>query len=359
MRSANRTTVRALAATAATAIALTIAAPATASAAPATDSGLFGTADPTYDGVFRQSLGLLGLTAVGVKPSVAAVSWLLGQQCSDGSFQAYRADPAVACGTSDAVAYTGPDTNSTALAVAALMSIDDASAVPSATRAKVVSAASRATTWLLRQQAKDGGWTWFPGGTSDANSTGLVMAAILAQAPSPKIPALVAGRRFLGTLVTPCSSADGGGLMFQAGAKADAGSSSQGFVGLTGTVPVAGPKRLAAAPSCAGTTASKVASYLSKQILAQGALQSAYGTGPDYTSTATAVLGFVSAGNGRQAVAKATATLAANAAAYTKGDDGAHASALGLLLMVSEATGRNPKSFGGINLIAALQGSQR
>ena len=55
-----------------------------------------------------------------------------------------------------------------------------------------------------------------------------------------------------------------------------------------------------------------------------------------------------------------TATLAANARAFTTTKDGAaDPAALGLLLMVSEATGKNPRAFGGINLVTALQGSQR
>jgi hypothetical protein len=181
----------------------------------------------------------------------------------------------------------------------------------------------------------------------------------MTQAPNFKVPAYVAASRFLSTLVAPCGSADGGGLSYQKGAKPDASASSQGLLGLTAAVPVAGPKKLAGSPACSGTTGRKVASYLSSRILAKGALDSSFGSGPDYTSTASTVMAFVAAGYGKPAVAKATSTLAANARAFAEKDGAAVPAALGLLLMVSEATGRNPRSFGGINLVTALQGSQR
>ncbi|MGW3140995.1 prenyltransferase/squalene oxidase repeat-containing protein, partial [Streptomyces sp. NPDC001139] len=60
-------------------------------------AGLYGTSDPTYDGVWRQSLALLAQRTVGVEPAGAAVAWLAGQQCGDGSFAAYRATAGTPC----------------------------------------------------------------------------------------------------------------------------------------------------------------------------------------------------------------------------------------------------------------------
>ena len=358
-KASKRHALKLAAATAAGALALMSLGQATAQAAPSSTTGLYGSADPTYDGVFRQSLAILGLTSAGVKPSAPGITWLLDQQCADGSYQAYRADLAAPCAPSDPAKATGPDTNSTAAAIAALMAIDNTGAAPAATIGKVTDAAARAGLWLGKQQLKDGGWPYFPGGASDANSTGLALAGVMTQAPNFKVPAYVAASRFLSTLVAPCGSADGGGLGYQKGAKPDASASSQGLLGLTAAVPVAGPKKLAGTPSCSGTTGRKVASYLSSRILAKGALDSSFGSGPDYTSTASTVMAFVAAGYGKPAVAKATATLAANARAFAEKDGAAVPAALGLLLMVSEATGKNPRSFGGINLVTALQGSQR
>ena len=72
------------------------AAAATVAATTPANVGLFGAQDPTYDGVYRQSLSIIGLVATGRSPDAAAVNWLLAQQCTDGSFTAYRANTTVA-----------------------------------------------------------------------------------------------------------------------------------------------------------------------------------------------------------------------------------------------------------------------
>lgn len=105
-----------LAAVAATALSVSL----LAAPAQAADTGLYGNTDPTSDGVFRQSLAILGLTASGLRPAPSAVQWLKDQQCANGAFQSYRADTSTPCAPSDPAAFTGPDTNSTALAAMAL-----------------------------------------------------------------------------------------------------------------------------------------------------------------------------------------------------------------------------------------------
>ena len=73
-------------------------------------SGLYGTQDPTYDGVFRQSLAIIALRSHGQAVPAAAQTWLLRQQCPDGAFEAYRADTSLACKESDPESYSGKDT---------------------------------------------------------------------------------------------------------------------------------------------------------------------------------------------------------------------------------------------------------
>ncbi len=96
--------------------------PSTSSSAPSGKSGgtdgLYGSADPQYDGVWRQSLALLAQDTAGVIPSSSAVKWLTDQQCDNGAFAPFRADPAKACD-----AKTMVDTNSTAAAVQALWAV--------------------------------------------------------------------------------------------------------------------------------------------------------------------------------------------------------------------------------------------
>jgi hypothetical protein len=327
-----------------------------ASAAPSPTVGLYGDSDPTYDGVWRQSIGIMGLAANEITPPAAAITWLLGQQCANGSFQEYRADLNVPCGASDPVNYTGPDTNATAAALMALMALDDSDVkVPARTMNAIVDAADKAGVWLRRQQNADGGWAYFPGGTSDANSTGLSLSGILTQAPSYDITAYKRAARFLGTVAASC--ADGGGFAYQAGSAVDGSASAQGLVGLVGPMPVSGPRKLAVGAPCANTAKGKAISYLAKGLAATGTLTSALSAGqPDYANTATAVLGLVAAGQGRAAVAKAVSALKANASAFTAGGS---PTATGLLLLVAQATGGKPTAFGGLNLVNALNASIR
>ncbi|MFE0423072.1 hypothetical protein [Streptomyces sp. NPDC058953] len=131
---ARRTAVRRAAAVLAVSAVLGAAAAPVASAAttppPATPlpSGLFGTTDPAYDGVWRQSLALLAQDTAGLKPAGKAVDWLTAQQCADGAFPSYRADVSGAC-----AAKLPRDSNATAAAVQALTATGGAE--PSVTKA--------------------------------------------------------------------------------------------------------------------------------------------------------------------------------------------------------------------------------
>lgn len=336
----------------ATCAAITIPAPsALATTTRASDAGLYGASDPTYDGVFRQSLAILGLAAIRAPQTPAAVTWLLKQQCADGSFQAYRADLSKPCDPVDNQNGTGPDTNSTALAIDALAAVKTPAAVASAKRAR---------TWLLRTQRPDGGFPYRVGAASDANSTGLSLTAV--QAGPTVLPNVansdqiqLRARRYLASVMQPCTAADGGALAYQAGNKPDASATSQGLIGISGTLPVAGPRPLQANPKCAGALAAKAGSNVARQITSDGSLTSSFSGSPDYTSTAFAVLGLVQGSVGKAAVTRGLATLRANANAYVNSSQGVSPGALGMLLMVSGATGSSATSFGDINLLSTLR----
>ena len=79
-----RTTTRITVAAAAAALVLPAILPSPASAATQAPPGIFGTSDPTYDGVFRQSIALVGLRAAQTPIPPSAVGWLVGQQCASG-----------------------------------------------------------------------------------------------------------------------------------------------------------------------------------------------------------------------------------------------------------------------------------
>ena len=328
-----------------------------AATAPSATTGLYGSADPTYDGVYRQSLALLGLEAVGAKPAPQAITWLLNQQCSNGAFQAYRADLSSPCSTPDPQNFTGPDTNSTALALMALMGLQNHQSASPTLIGRAIDASMKASDWLTKQQAADGGFPWTSGGVSDANSTGLSLAAMLSMAPSFDFPAYKKATRYLGSLSSTCAA--GGGFAFQSGGAANGSATAQGLVGIVGTLPVEEPRRIAVAAPCGNTAKAKAASFLSRALSSTGTLTSPYGSDPDYANTAAAVLGLVGAGQGRSSVAKGTAALTSAAQGFATHSGGPDPGAIGLLLQVAAATGGKPTAFGGVNLVSLLSSSMR
>ena len=165
-------------------------------------NGLFGAADPSFDGAFRQGLALMALKVVGVTDT-AATDWLVGQQCADGLWTAFRADTTKPCPAVDPNTFTGPDTNSTALAVLGLQA-----------QGRTAPAANGATA-LLAVRNSGGGWGFLARSDqpTDANSTGLVVTALRAangsQDPqgTSAVMALQAG--------CDAAAADIGGIAFQ------------------------------------------------------------------------------------------------------------------------------------------------
>lgn len=314
--------------------------------AHAADSGLFGDQDPTYDGVFRQGLAITALHATGVDIPERAVDWLLDQQCANGSFEAYRADSSAPCGKSDPKAFSGPDTNSTALAATALYLAGEQAA------------ARRAVTWLIDAQNRDWGFPYYSGGSSDANSTGLSLIALQTVQPQDRSARVPNAKGFLGTLKLKCSS--GGGLAYMKGSATNGLASAQGYAGLAGGLPTAPQNSLAGNPRCTkGKTDTNVGAFLAKAMTAGGAVPSDFGPGPDYTATGWAILGFVGEGVGSRAVSSGVRALKTNVRDYGFADGDPNPGALALMSLVAEATGENPRSFGGVNLITGITGSMQ
>jgi hypothetical protein len=160
------------------------------------DAGLFGVQDPTFDGAFRQGLALLALRAVKDKITdlhvVEGIAWLAQQQCANGLWESYRSNTAVACDNADPNTFSGPDTNSSSMAIQGLASwgyrpLQD----------QVVAS-------LHASQSSDGGWPYVAAGGqgSDPNSTALVIQALVAEKQHPaQTTWSVAGGTPLGALV--------------------------------------------------------------------------------------------------------------------------------------------------------------
>jgi len=313
----------------------------------AQDKGLYGTNTPTFDGVQRQGLAILGLMSVGVKPTSSAINWLVRQQCADGSFEAYRANTNVPCKVSDPINFSGPDTNSTAIAAAALAAVGR------------TAQARKAVTWLNDTQLPNWGWPYYAGGQADANSTGLAIMALRNVQPQDRSARVPNAVSYLGSLQLPCGSTNGGALPYQAGGPANMLASSDAFVGMTATPPLTAPKRLKRNPSCTGSVTNRVGSFMAAQLSANGLLQSDFGSGTDVGSTARAVIGLTSMGAGAGAVKRGTAAVKGQARSYAAPEGIANPGGLGLLMMVAKSTNSDPRSFGGVNLVRTLQRSER
>ncbi|MGW3911361.1 prenyltransferase/squalene oxidase repeat-containing protein [Streptomyces sp. NPDC005070] len=314
-------------------------------------SGLFGSADPTYDGVWRQSLALLAQHTVGVKPAVKAVDWLTGQQCANGAFAAYRADATAACD-----AKTQVDTNSTAAAVQALGALgghDDAT--------------GRAVTWLKSVQNKDGGWGYMAGGASDTNSTSVVIGALKAVDKKPQSVTKDGKSPYdvLVKLSKVCGGDGGGAFAYQPDktgklvANADAtaagviASLGKGFVAEPGLQPYDLTDCVIAGTPNRTDAGSNGADYLARSLAKTPYLKSALPGAkdqPDYGNTADAVVA-LSADGATKLVKEPLAWLEKNSADWAaKSGPAAYAQ----LIFAAHATGTDPRDFGGKDLVAQL-----
>ena len=159
--------------------------------------GRFGAQYANFDGSYRQGLSLAALSVVTPRPSsitpgagqtidhLAPVAWLIDQQCSDGSWMAFRSDTTAPC-VEDPNTWTYKDSNGSAMAALGLSAVG-------------ASAPVDPTTWFQAVRGNDGGWGAFPAGkttASDADSTGLVIAALEALGHVPDESAYVALRSF-------------------------------------------------------------------------------------------------------------------------------------------------------------------
>lgn len=138
-------------------------------------SGLFGTQFAAYDGVYRQGLAIAALISAGVTPDPSAISWLMDQQCTNagfvGAYMPFRADTTVEC-ADDPDSWSGADTNAAAMAVTALTY-----AAPDDSTAQSTIAA--ALDWLEGFRDTQGGWASNSWSGPDANSTAVVVQALI------------------------------------------------------------------------------------------------------------------------------------------------------------------------------------
>ncbi|MFD8234613.1 prenyltransferase/squalene oxidase repeat-containing protein [Streptomyces sp. NPDC059696] len=318
------------------------------SSSQAFPSALYGSTDPKYDGVWRQSLALLAQDTVGVKPAAKAVRWLERQQCADGSFASYRPDPTAACD-----AKTMRDTNATSAAVQALAALGGHDG-----------ATGKAVAWLKSVQNEDGGWGYSAGGASDTNSTSVVVGALAAagEKPGQVVKDGKSPYDALLKLALPCGGDQDGAFAFQPDKKgklaANADATAAGVLGALGKGMVVEPGKKSDATCEKAATpeqaAANGAAYLTATLAKDdGHLMSALAGAepqPDYGNTADAVVALAARGDTAQAE-KSVRWLAKNSAAWAAQSGPA---AYAQLILAAHATGRNPRDFGGADLVKQL-----
>ncbi|GJF28678.1 hypothetical protein KNE206_13780 [Kitasatospora sp. NE20-6] len=334
--------------------------PAPSPAAP--PAALYGKGDPTYDGVWRQSLALTALASAKAAPADSAVAWLTGQQCADGGWPSYRAAGA-ACDPKT------EDSNATAVAVQALTALGGHQ-----------DAVAKGVAWLRATQNTDGTWAYNPGSPGDANSTGLAVSALTAAHVDPAGVARAGKSAWdgLAGLQLGCAApaAGRGAFAYQPApdgtlAANNLATAQAALAAAGGALPVTTTDRTDAAPAApvcpAGGTTTAVAhadsaeaasAHLVAQLNANGQHLMLTTPGaepaPDLNATSWAVLSLVRAGHPHQA-APAADWLAGNGYAWAaKGKDGTDASATATLLLVAQAANLDPYNFGGTNLVQLL-----
>ena len=316
------------------------------------DAGLYGSSDPTFDGVYRQSLSVLALEASDRKVPASAIKWLKKQQCADGGFEAYRSDAASPCQTPDPSSFSGQDSNSTALAAAALWHTGNRKQ------------ARRAANWLDARQNADGGWAYYPGpgAISDTNSTAISLGALKLVRNSEK-------GGYLRSVQRRCGAPKRlrGGMAFDTSSRTvNDNATSQAAWTLGGGMALPKPvriKRSSPKLRCATkktSTQRAAIGYLNKRLSAvKGDLPFGGGfPGTDYAGTATATIALANAGAGRASVRTTTRFLKRSAKTWVTASGADSPGSLALLILVADSTGNNARDFGGLNLFKRLARSQ-
>ncbi|HEY5383955.1 MAG TPA: hypothetical protein VIJ56_01880, partial [Acidimicrobiales bacterium] len=147
------------------------------------DAGLFGTETQLNAftvGGYVQGLVFTALKATGQTADAAAINWLTGQQCPSGGWVLQSQATSFGGCTEDPSNGTGPDTNSTSLALQGL----------AAQGALTPGVQTSALSFLTSGQDADGGWSLYQSSSaqpqlSDPQSTGLVIQALAALGLSP------------------------------------------------------------------------------------------------------------------------------------------------------------------------------
>ncbi|MGC0416634.1 hypothetical protein [Embleya sp. AB8] len=307
---------------------------------------LYGKTDPSTDGVRRQSLAVLALASAQTQPAPSAIEWLLGQQCADGGFTAYRADPAAACDANR------EDTVATATAIEALRALRTYD-----TRV------ARGVDWLRAKQLADGSFAASPGpnAVGDPTATAAATSALVTAGTSPELLRAPEGRTptdALGASQLRCTAPgpDRGAFTAGRGTPVDPLLTGRAVLALGyGTQPTVAAPSIAVTPlNCPGAEPNRQAAAQAGAAWLIAKLQAGgnhLGGPTDFDATVAAVQAL--SATGHPAEAGAAADWLAAGAKNMAGND---PSRLASLILAAKATNRTVTTFGGLdlpNLLAA------
>ncbi|MFL6076503.1 MAG: prenyltransferase/squalene oxidase repeat-containing protein [Mycobacteriales bacterium] len=320
---------------------LALAAAVPARAAGPLPAGLFGAQDPSRGGVARQALAITALRTAGVLAGTRSYDWLRDQQCADGGFPTYR-EPGRPCDPA------GEDIVATALAVQAI------TAAPAVrTASDQPERVGRAVAWLRARQRPDGGWPAAPGGTaSDPRATAYAVTGMLAAKADP-------GRAYayLRGVQVGCD----GPAAERGSVHGDGDTTAVAVLALGRQLLPADPaKHVAAHPvRCAREPAQAAqagAAYLAATLRAHGNLLA----GDDLEQTCWAIMALAAAKVDRAEADEASVTMIDRMRRWVRDSAGRDLpEALADLILVNHAVGRDPKAYGGVDLVRRLRDTEQ
>jgi hypothetical protein len=293
--------------------------------------------------VFKQALGLIGQVRGGADSAVVAAptEFLLGLQNADGGWPGLIPSGGA-----------GSDVDSTSMAVMAL------TLVPGDTAA---AAARRGIAWVAGTQLPDGAFPGYaPPGSEPAhstNSTALALQALRLSA-GDRSAQIAKAHAFL----TGTQNADGGFDIDSGADFSDVRATAQAVNGVIGrSFATLLRDRGAAGHAATG------AAYLVGKLTDGTHLQTVYDDGSgnvqtfvDYGLTADLALALASTNSQDAALAKVVGYLRAHVGDYvdqTGVAGGPYGGAAGKLGVLAQVTGQDPRSFGGVDLLAVLTGN--
>ncbi len=301
-------------------------------------AGLNATTGALGDGqAFNQALVIQGLVAAGATVPAPALTYVADAQNSDGGWDYLNIhnDP----NPND---FATSDTNSTAMALMALDAAGNHSRDASG------------LAWLHTQQNTDGGFPYQAGSGSDPDSTALVVQAIVATGADPAGATWTkSGHTPLQELIATQGAA--GGYTFPGNAAPDAFTTSQVPLGLLQQpLPATGTYAGGFSPAAEARATLQTLLYLQTQLSAADG--SFTGVTATYDPSELYAIGAAAAGYDPKVLRVSGGPsvidfLGAHAAAAC-----AKAGPCGRLIQAVIAAGLDPHAFGGLDLVATLQG---